>query len=62
MQNDKHPPPLDPNINKGESKPVRNDQDEPQTEERLWKHESEIPDRSNESQGKTGSGQRTDSN
>ena len=61
MQYEKHPQPLDPNPNQGESKPVRNDEpmEEPQ---RLWKHESEIPDASDKSKDTSRSGQRSDSN
>ena len=62
MQNDKHPPPLDPNTKQGESQPVRNDQQEEQERERLWKHESEVPDASTESTGNKDRDQRTDSN
>ena len=54
-------PEANPKSDKGESKPVRNEE-QPQQEERLWKHESEIPDSSSESKGNVGSGQRRDSN
>ncbi len=61
MQNEKHAPPLDPNPSKGESKPVRNE--EPREEsQRLWKHESEIPDASKKSTDNSAPGQRSDSN
>ena len=62
MQNDKHPPPLDPGINKDKLHPVRNDQPEDQKEERLWKHESEVPDPTDESRGTSGRGERQESN
>ena len=60
-------PDSNPKSDKGESRPVRNEE-QTQPEERLWKHESEIPDSSSESKGPfdsaqdVGSGQRRDSN
>ena len=55
-------PASNPNSNQGETKKVRFE--EPVEErERLWKHESEIPDASsNRSTGNAENGQRTDSN
>ena len=45
-QNQNTPSPApNPNEKKDEVIPVRNDE-QPQQNERLWKHESEIPDRS----------------
>jgi len=64
MDNEKQNPSTpasNPDSNQGETKKVRFD--EPVEEkERLWKHESEIPDASNRSTGKSESGERSDSN
>ena len=54
MQNDKQSitPAANPDQNKGELKPARFEEQQEQ-QERLWKHESEIPDASNKPGGPT---------
>jgi hypothetical protein len=44
---------------KPEVEQAKKDQ-QPEQKERLWKHESEIPDASSDAKGKMGSGQRQD--